>query len=72
MGGYRPVRPIEATWARMDRGGKNVMSDADARRNRILAALPAADLHRLVDQMEPVDLDLGLVLHQPSASIGQV
>lgn len=45
---------------------------SDPRQNRLLAALPARDLARLIPALEPVALELGQVLYEPGATLGHV
>jgi len=45
---------------------------AGPRRNRLLAALPAADYERLLPHLELVPLDLGRVLHESGATMRHV
>ena len=40
-------------------------ASTDPQANRLLAALPASDLQRWSTQLEPVDLRLGQVIHEP-------
>ncbi len=40
--------------------------------NRLLAALPRQDYHRLVGHLEPVSLSLGQVLHEPGSLMRHV
>jgi CRP-like cAMP-binding protein len=47
-------------------------STPSARQNRILAALPAADYDRLVDDLELVTLPIGHVLFEPGDTLGFV
>src|SRR3979409_2114817 len=45
---------------------------ADERRNRILAALPAADRERLFGSLVPVSLEVKTVLFEPGAPIDAI
>ncbi len=40
--------------------------------NRLLAALPSADYERLLPNLEPVTLPLGMALHEPGGRLGFV
>jgi CRP-like cAMP-binding protein len=48
------------------------MAAGNPRRNRILAALPDADLDQLLEQLEPVDLNTSVVLYEPGTAIARV
>jgi CRP-like cAMP-binding protein len=48
------------------------LGDADARANRLLAALPLADRQRLLEQLEPVTLDLRQRVYEPGKPIEHV
>jgi len=47
-------------------------SATEARRNRVLAALPEADLINLLEALEPVDLAAGEVVAEPGRPVSQV
>jgi CRP-like cAMP-binding protein len=44
----------------------------DARKNRLLAALPEDALERWLPHLEPVDMPLGLVLYEPGSTLSHV
>jgi CRP-like cAMP-binding protein len=48
------------------------MAQSDPRRNQVLAVLPDTVLDRLLGQLEPVDLDTGVVLYEPGMTISHV
>jgi CRP-like cAMP-binding protein len=47
-------------------------SDTSPRQNRLLAALPAADLERWLPALEPVDLPLGKILYESGSTMAHV
>ena len=47
-------------------------SPADAKKNDLLAALPAAEWERWLPQLDPVDMPLGEVLYESGASLSHV
>jgi CRP-like cAMP-binding protein len=46
-----------------------IADSADAKKNRLLAALPEEDWKRWQPNLEPVDMALGHVLHEPGATL---
>jgi CRP-like cAMP-binding protein len=49
-----------------------ITTSRDALRNQLLAALPAAEWERLSPLLEPVDMPLGLVLHESGVALAHV
>ncbi|WP_236038794.1 Crp/Fnr family transcriptional regulator [Belnapia arida] len=45
---------------------------ASSPRNRLLTALPPDDLAKLLQQFQPVELELRQILHEPGKTIGSV
>src|SRR5439155_6511010 len=48
------------------------LPDGDPRRNQLLAHLPPGDLALLADDLAPVELATGRVLHTPGQSVDEV
>jgi CRP-like cAMP-binding protein len=53
-------------------GSGSLPGTADPRENNLLAALPPAEFERLRDNLEPLDLPLGLVLYESGTTMSHV
>jgi CRP-like cAMP-binding protein len=54
------------------RGSIVIAIPEDARRNRLVAALPEAEWKRWLSQLEPIDMPLGEVLYESGATLSHV